>query len=388
MAVAVHQEVVPADVRLRPSLLLNRALPITAGAVAVVGVTVFAGLRYGLLMLIGLGFGIVLEGLRFGFAGPWRLMLRSRDPRGLLAQLLAIGLTAVVAIPLIAAHAGELTGAVAPIGLAMVGGAFVFGCAMQVVLGCGSGTLVNAGSGNAVGLVALPFFVVGSFLGTLHLDAWTALGTLPLPPLSALVGPWPAVLLTVSALAAVAAVAVALAPRGNVLPSARLLLAATLLAGLAIANLVVAGQPWGVVYGLGLWGAKAAGALGFDPTAYAFWQAPGNEARLGASLLTDITSLTNLGMILGAVIAARWSGVTAPQVGPLPMRAWVAVVLSGLALGYASRLAFGCNVGAFFSGIASGSLHGWVWFAASLLGSWAGLRLRPALGLESRQLAR
>ena len=42
----------------------------------------------------------------------------------------------------------------------------------------------------------------------------------------------------------------------------------------------------------------------------------------------------------------------------------------GLALGYASRLAFGCNVGAFFSGIATGSLHGWVWFAAAF---WARL---------------
>lgn len=388
MAVAVHEEVVPADVRLTSSLLLNRALLIAAGAAAVVGVTVFAGLRYGLLLLIGVGFGVVLEGLRFGFAGPWRLMLRSRDPRGLLAQLLAIGLTALVTIPLIAAHPGELTGAVAPIGLAMVAGAFVFGGAMQVVLGCGSGTLVNAGSGNAIGLLALPFFVAGSFLGTLHLDAWTALGTLPLPSLGVLVGAWPAVLLTLLALAVVAVLAITLATPGTIMPPMRLLLAAALLAGLAIANLVVAGQPWGVVYGLGLWGAKAAGALGFEPTAYAFWQAPGNEARLSASLLKDITSLTNLGMILGAVIAARWSGIAAPQVGPLPARAWVAVILSGLALGYASRLAFGCNVGAFFSGIATGSLHGWAWFAAALLGSWVGLRLRPALGLEPRQLAR
>ena len=66
----------------------------------------------------------------------------------------------------------------------------------------------------------------------------------------------------------------------------------------------------------------------------------------------------------------------------MPARAWLAVLVSGLALGYASRLAYGCNVGAFFSGIATGSLHGWVWFAAAFLGSAAGLRLRPALGLE------
>ena len=60
-------------------------------------------------------------------------------------------------LPLIAAYPDELFGASAPVGFAMVAGAFVFGTAMQVVLGCGSGTLVNAGSGNLVSLIALPF---------------------------------------------------------------------------------------------------------------------------------------------------------------------------------------------------------------------------------------
>ena len=44
----------------------------------------------------------------------------------------------------------------------------------------------------------------------------------------------------------------------------------------AVLNLLVAGQPWGVVYGLGLWGAKVATWLGADLTANAFW---GREAQ-------------------------------------------------------------------------------------------------------------
>ena len=89
-----------------------------------------AGARFGLLLLIGLGLGATLEGLRFGFAGPWRAMILRRDPSGLFAQLLAIALVAAVAFPLLASHSGELIGAHAPIGFAMVGGAFVFGIAM------------------------------------------------------------------------------------------------------------------------------------------------------------------------------------------------------------------------------------------------------------------
>ena len=140
-----------------PSALLARGGLIAAALAAISAVALFVGARFGVMLAIGLGFGVALEGLRFGFAGPWRAMILRREPAGVLAQLLAIGLVACVAIPLLAAHPGELVGAQAPIGWAMIGGAFVFGAAMQVVLGCGSGTLVNAGSGNPIGLLALPF---------------------------------------------------------------------------------------------------------------------------------------------------------------------------------------------------------------------------------------
>jgi uncharacterized membrane protein YedE/YeeE len=266
-------------------------------------------------------------------------------------------------------------------------GAAVFGFSMQIVMGCGSGTLVNAGSGNALGLVALPLFVVGSFLGTLHLDAWQALGSLPTISLSGTFGPSLATVLTLAALAGVAVLAVLRAKPGQRLPERRLVLAAMLLAGLAVLNLVIAGQPWGVVYGLGLWGAKVAQAGGMDVVATTFWSAPANVERLEASLLTDVTSLTNIGIIAGALIAARWRRPVGPQIAPLPLRAWMVAALAAIAMGYSSRLAFGCNVGAFYSGISTGSLHGWAWFPAAFAGALLALRLRPWLGLEKREPA-
>ena len=342
----------------------------------------FAGARFGLVLAIGLGFGLVLEGLRFGFAGPWRAMIERRDPGGILAQLLSIALVAAVALPLLAGNPDELIGAQGRIGWAMVGGAFVFGAAMQVVLGCGSGTLVNAGSGNAVALVALPLFCVGSLLGSIHLNWWTELGALPPIVLSGGAG----LGLTLAALAAVAVLVLARAAPGTRRIQRHHLLAAVLLAGLAIGNLVVAGQPWGVVYGLGLWAAKGAVALGADLSGSGFWAAPVNAATLSGSILTDYTSLTNIGMILGAAwIATRRAGSLDQPAPRLPLRGWVAAALSGLVLGYSSRLAFGCNVGALYSGIATGSLHGWVWFAAAFAGSILGLRLRPWAGMEGKR---
>ena len=352
-------------------------LVILAAAFAIAAAT---GARFGLVFLIGLGLGATLEALRFGFAGPWRQMIVNRDPAGLLAQLFAIGIVAVVAIPLITANGAELIGAHAPVGFAMVGGAFVFGIAMQVVLGCGSGTLVNAGSGNPVGLVALPFFAIGSFAGAWNLDWWTDLGTLPVLVFDGLGG----VVTTLVGLAAVAAILLVCAAPGRRQVPRRLWIAAGIVAALALANLVVSGQPWGVVYGLGLWAAKGAAAMGVDLSASAFWAAQGNAERVRETLLTDTTSLTNLGLIGGAFLVSIWRrGFTQP-IPRLPARAWVAVIVAGLLLGYSSRLAFGCNVGAFFSGVSTGSLHGWVWFLFAFAGSWVGIRLRPALGLEAR----
>jgi hypothetical protein len=352
------------------------------GALALVAlVAVFAGARYGMLLAIGLGFGVALEGMRFGFAGPWRAMILRREPSGVIAQLLSIAVVAVVAIPLLASHPGELVGAQAPVGFAMIGGAFVFGACMQIVLGCGSGTLVNAGSGNPVSLLALPFFALGSFAGAWNLIWWTDLGALPIITFGGTSG----LILTLVLIALAVGLFLWRAAPGTVKLSRRHAIAALVLAALAIGNLVVAGQPWGVVYGLGLWAAKGFSVLGGDLSASAFWSAPGSMERVQASLLTDYTSLTNIGIIAGAFGVAAWRrGALSAALPGYPARAGVATVVAGFLLGYSSRLAFGCNVGAFFSGISTGSLHGWVWFVAAFCGAFYGIKLRPILGLEAR----
>ena len=150
----------------------------------------------------------------------------------------------------------------------------------------------------------------------------------------------------------------------------------------AVLNLLVAGQPWGVVYGLGLWGAKVVSWLGVDLTANAFWGREAQQAHIHSSLLTDVTSITNLGLLVGALLAANVRGTACPQTRASP-RQWIAAVVAGLLLGYSSRLAFGCNVGAYFSGISTGSVHGWVWFAMAFLGSMLGVRVRERLGLKA-----
>jgi len=355
---------------------------VVATALAWLAVMWLVGLRQGLLFAVGIGYGAVLAGVSFGFTTGWRLWIRERDPTGLLAQFLAIALATVVSIPLIASHA-ELSGAVAPVAVSVVIGAFVFGLAMQIADGCGSGTLYKAGLGNGFSLAVLPGFIFGSFFGAVHLDRWLALGALPPIALQDHLGTVGAIVLQLGIFGALAA---SLWRRRRTTQTRwrgkGVYVGAVLLALFAVLNLVIAGQPWGIVYGLGLWGAKIATALGMDLASNAYWGREAQQAHIHASVLTDVTSITNFGLLAGAMIAATWRGNACPPPEAQRASQWIAAIVAGIALGYSSRLAFGCNVGAYFSGISTGSLHGWIWFVAAFAGSLVGVRLRSRLGLK------
>ena len=66
----------------------SRLLLIGGGVLGVLAVTLAAGVRQGLLTLLGIGFGAVLQGARFGFTTGWRDLIERRDPQGLWAQML------------------------------------------------------------------------------------------------------------------------------------------------------------------------------------------------------------------------------------------------------------------------------------------------------------
>ncbi|MBU3725596.1 MAG: YeeE/YedE family protein [Burkholderiaceae bacterium] len=373
--------------------------PAIAGWLAI---TWFAGLRSGFLFVLGLGFGAALSGARFGFTTGWRTLIQDRDPWGMVGQMVLLSLCALLAFPLLDQYSDEIVGALAPITWSLIIGAIVFGFAMQLADGCGSGTLYKAGAASPTSWMVLPAFVIGSFLGASHLPAWTALGG-PLVQLGlerqaepvdliAQLGMGSALTITVGLCGVVAVISLALSSikqrqLGNGLSRAlpaiqlRWLWGAIAIAVLYAVHLVVAGQPWGIVYGLGLWGAKLFTTVGVDLSQDAFWGVAPHAERLIEPIIWDVTSLTNIGLLYGAMVADRWNKPhpKAPIWPGLPQL--TISIAAGLIMGYSSRLAFGCNVGGYIGGIASASLHGWVWFACAFLGSIAGVRLRRRVGI-------
>ncbi len=325
--------------------------------------------RQAVLFGVGIGFGAALAGTRLGFTTGWRHRVQQRDPRGVIGQLLLLGRAACRSMPLLAKFP-ELTAALGPPSISLRVGAFVFGLSMQIADGCGSGTLYKAGLGVPFNMAILPLFALGSFLGSAQLDRWLALGRLE--PVG-LIGAWgwaPALGATLLALVLVGWGVRRWAGTDKPWIERRWVIGAVALAALAALNLLLAGQPWGVVYGFGLWGAKLAHASGaFDPSTNWFWSQPGNAQRLTQSLLLDVTSVTNIGLLGGALwVSARRSASEKSLTGTQ----W----LVGMALGYSSRLAFGCHVGAMFSRISTGRIHGWIWLPMAFAGALIGVRVR------------
>jgi hypothetical protein len=220
--------------------------------------------RQAALFLVGAGAGIVLYHAAFGFTSSWRVFIANGRGAGLRAQMLMLAVTCAVFFPVLASgnvFGQAVRGSIAPAGVAVAAGAFLFGIGMQLGGGCASGTLYTAGGGNTRMLVVLLAFIAGSVLGTAHAPWWSSL---PAPrgiSLVSSVGPLPGFAVSLLAFAAIAAFTSRIERRrhANVEPLTAspasaghrwlrgpwpLVAGALGLAAVNIATLALAGGPW------------------------------------------------------------------------------------------------------------------------------------------------
>lgn len=382
---------------------IDRGATIFAGLVLIGGAVLIGNevtVRMAVLFLIGAGLGFALLHGAFGFTAGWRQLVTRTDGRGMRAQFLVIGLTMLAFIPLINGFAPDglsPAGAIAPIGTSLVVGAFLFGLGMQLGNGCGSGTLFALGGGSKRMIITLVFFIVGSVIGSIHLPWWLDQPGFDPVNLAAYLTVPGAIAAQAAALGALAWWTLRRERRAGITFSRNAsprsfagrffrgpwpyFGAGIALVGLNVATLLIAGHPWTITYGFALWGAKIAQSVGLDMSQFEFWQWPKGADALSNSILADVTSVMNMGLILGAMLAAALAGSFAKP-NQLSGRSIAGAIVGGLLMGYGARLAFGCNIGAFLGGIGSGSLHGWIWFALAFLGTLVGIKLRPAFGLS------
>lgn len=378
----------------------HRTVATALVAIALLGLAVqqTASTKLALLFLIGSALGIVLYHAVFGFTAAFRVLLADGRSAGFRAQLIMLGLACLLFFPALSGgtlFGQTVQGNISPAGLSVVFGSFLFGIGMQLGGGCASGTLFTAGGGSVRMLVTLLFFIIGSVIGVLHQAWWKALPSLEPASLVSLFG-WPSALALNLAVFAITYLGVSHLERrrhgevASLLQTEKiswlrgpwpLLAGAIALALLNFTTLYLSGKPWGITSAFGLWGGKALQAIGLPVATWPGYAMPAMQKALDSSLLSDITSVMDFGIILGALLAAGLAGKFLPE-WRISRPHLAACVLGGLLLGYGARLAYGCNIGAFFSGIASGSLHGWLWIVFALIGNRAGIYLRPLFRLS------
>ncbi len=354
-------------------------------AIVLFGIMLYfaAGLRNTLIYTVGLAMGFFFVYGSIGFTRSWRSLILTGNPSSFYGQLILLACGIIVFIPILNLYP-TLHKTVAPITWASMFGAILFGIGMQLGDGCGSGTIVKLGYNRYSRAVIFPF-IIGSFLGSLHVPGMMRLGGLPAVDLGARYNIVIAIIIQMGILASVFLL-VQIWKRykkwneaASWKQSKVLYLSMLALVPLSLAYLLLSGQPWGISYAFGLWGAKIANWIGIAVVETEYWAGEATYQSLSSSVIFDTTSLANFGLILGAWGSSRQK--TSVDITCKASR--IGGIAGGFLMGYGAQLAFGCNIGPYFSGISSGSLHGWSWFVFAITGTVLGIFLRKRLGYRN-----
>jgi uncharacterized protein len=357
------------------------------------------------MFIVAGGLGVTLYHARYGFTTSYRMFITERRGAAIRAQMIMFLIVNVLFLPvLLKGHilGHDVAGYVSPIGVSLIVGSFLFGIGMQLGDGCASGTLYHTGGGDVRGILTIVGFLIGSVFASWNFTWWT--NTPHFQPISLIqtFGPIRGFGVELVLLAAVfIGTYVWERKRNGNVQSMTLKTNSSsgwkvLLKGpwswitggvvLAVGNtllLILSGKPWGVTFAFSLWGSKIAQAFGIPVAHWGYWQLKANAPALHQSIFHDVTTVTDIGVMLGALLAAGLAGkFPKSYFRRFPAKMLWGVLIGGIVMGYGARLAFGCNIGSYFSGIASFSVHGWVWFIFAMFGSILGVKFRPAFALS------
>ena len=130
------------------------------------------------------------------------------------------------------------------------------------------------------------------------------------------------------------------------------------------------GTFWAVTGEFTRWGGHALQFAGVDISGWGYFQILGMEG----TPLTRIDGVMIIGMFVGCLSAALWANNVKLRHPTHRIRVFQALA-GGIIAGFGARLAMGCNLAAFFTGIPQFSLHAWFFAIATAIGSLAGAKV-------------
>ncbi len=386
-----------------------------------------------LRLLLGLSLGFALTKGSIGFAGSVNRAYRRGSTQLLQVLMFMFVVTAIINAGILFNAPPERFGLwVNPINLGLVVGGVMFGFGMSLSSCCATGVMVEMVSDIPRALITLIFFGAGVFLGfplqatqswitdtLVSTESYQGKGVF-LPDLFSFVplnGYFMSVLVTIVfatiiSLAAKAyqarreqagtflgvdgeilreknlAVSNAQTPTkllsvetyqrwfGNVWQMRTTALVIALIFGIMM---VATGSGWGASTPFGIWFGKLLIAVGVDASDIAaFTHRP--QGLFEMAFFSHGVSVQNLAILIGTLIAVLLLGkFSLSLTAGYSLRHYSLFAFGGLLMGFGTRFANGCNVGALFTPIANFSLSGWVFLIFLLLGGILGNRFHAAV---------
>ncbi|PSL40859.1 hypothetical protein B0H94_12124 [Salsuginibacillus halophilus] len=363
---------------------------------------IYSGWQFSLLFILGSLIGFTLFHARFGFSAVYRHIVESGNTEMLRAHMVMLGTASLLFAPIFAFDVG-LFGqapqpALAPASFGVVVGAFLFGFGMEIGSGLAPSSLYRAEGGRTASIFTLAGFFLGSFAGAYHYTFWH--DVLPAPPEFSLatdtvLGYGGSVFLQLLLFVGIGVGTYmyklqkrppALPPLPSVAGWRRMMFGswplwtgAALLGVLNAAVLMVQGSPWKLTAAFTFWSSSLAETLGIDAAGWAYWGSQDSWIALDRSVFMHDLSVLNFGVITGTLLTLALGGLI--RFGPVPPRVIAAALGGGLLMGYGATISFGANIGAYFSAIASFSLHAWVWTFMAVIGVYSAFFLAKKLNL-------
>ncbi|SAK78218.1 putative inner membrane protein [Caballeronia temeraria] len=132
----------------------------------------------------------------------------------------------------------------------------------------------------------------------------------------------------------------------------------------------ITGTFWAVTGEFTRWGGHLLQFAGFHPENWAYFKVIG----LQGAPWNRIDGMMVIGMFAGSLAAALWARNVKLRF-PRRKRRIAQALIGGAIAGFGARLAMGCNLAAFFTGIPQFSLHAWLFALSTVMGSYFGTRV-------------
>ncbi len=321
---------------------------------------------------LGAMLGAILHHFNFGFTRAYQQLIAERRTLGVRAILALLAISSVLFFPTLAAYE-HLQGFYRPISIGLLIGSMLFGIGMALSGTCTSGMLNRLGQLNAQAPFVLLGLVIGGLTAAAYYDFWLQLPALA--PVSLLSLGWAGGLSLQLGFIGVVYFYLLRLERHWHQQAAPLVgahpwwWAVQLLSVGALLTLIYLHKPWSIATVFPYLGIQVHDLLPEALFEWAFWDyASLMSGQLERAPLDEPVFLMAAGVVLGSLLVTLLKPERAVVRPRITLPSLLRATSGGVLMGFGALISYGCNIGALFSGTASGSLHGWLWLLGSLGG--------------------